>query len=110
MRNLNEIIEDCQLNKMPSADELRYAVLVLTRLMNLAMQVLHAIYKKDTDTLNKMRIENVHNVYNAALNKSPKEFLGWDNDPENSEYQKFHALASKLMDKAMKGELPNQKK
>jgi hypothetical protein len=49
-------------------------------------------------------------MYHDALNKSPKEYLGWNNDPENPDYQKFHAMGSKLVDKALRGELPNQKK
>jgi hypothetical protein len=48
-------------------------------------------------------------MYGKALNKSPKEYLGWNNDPENPEYQKFHAMGSRLVDKALRGELPNQK-
>lgn len=110
MRNLSEIIEDCKLNKKPSVDELRYSVIALTSLMNMANSKLLQFYKDDAKPFNKMMIENVHNAYRTALNKSPKEWLGWNNDPENPDYQRFHTLGSKLVDKALKGELPNQKK
>lgn len=110
MRNLSEIIEDCKLNKRPSTDELRYAVIALTSLTNMASGTLREFYKDDTNPLDKMRIENIHKAYSTALNKSPKEWLGWNNDPENPEYQRFHAMGSKLVDKALRGELPNQKK
>lgn len=119
MRKLSEIIEDCKLNKKPSVDELRYAVIALTSLMNFAMSALNGFYKDDIKIFNKMHIENTHNAYRhienthntyrTALNKSPKEWLGWNNDPENPEYQRFHAIGSKLVEKALKGELPNQK-
>lgn len=110
MRNLIEIIEDCKLNKKPSIDELRYSVIALTSLMNMATSTLRKLYKEDMNALEKMCLENIYNAYSTALNKSPKEWLGWNNDPENPEYQKFHAWGKKLVDKALKGELPNQKK
>lgn len=110
MRNLIEIIEDCKLNKKPSIDELRYSVIALTSLMNMATSILRKLYKEDMNVLEKMRLENIHNAYSTALNKSPKEWIGWDSDPENPEYQKFHAWGKKIVDKALKGELPNQKK
>ena len=110
MRNLIEIIEDCKLNKKSSIDELRYSVIALTSLMNMATSTLRKLYKEDMNALEKMRLENIRNAYSTALNKSPKEWLGWNNDPENPEYQKFHAWGKKLVDEALKGELPNQKK
>lgn len=109
MRNLGEIIEDCKLNKKPTVDELRYAVIALTYLTNMMESSLLEIYEKTENTFIKIRVKNIDNAYSTALNKSPKEWIGWNTDPENPEYQKFHALGSKLVEKAMRGELPNQK-
>jgi hypothetical protein len=110
MNDLSVIIENCKLNKEVGNDELKYAVIALTSLMNMSMSTLRNFYKNDMKIFEKMRLENIHNAYSKALNKSPKDWLGWDNDPANPEYQKFHAWGSKLVDKALKGELPNQKK
>ena len=85
-------------------------MIALTSLMNMATSTLRKLYKEDMNALEKMRLENIRNAYSTALNKSPKEWLGWNNDPENPEYQKFHAWGKKLVDEALKGELPNQKK
>ena len=109
MRKLSEIIEDCKLNKKPSVDELRYAVIALTSLMNMANSKLLQVYKNNTEPRSKMVVENHYNTHRTALNSSPKEWLGWENDPENPEYQRFHAMGVKLLEKALKGELPNQK-
>jgi len=109
MRDLNEIIEDCKLNKKPTVDELRYAVIALTSIANLMQSALMEIYRRTDNSFAKIRIENAYNAYSNALNKSPKEWLGWNNDPENPEYQRFHAIGSKLVERALKGELPNQK-
>jgi hypothetical protein len=109
MRKLADIIEDCKLNKRPEYDELRYAVIALTSLMNMSSGKLMRFYKEDTKPIDKLLIDNFYNAYHTALNKSPKDWLGWNNDPENPEYQRFHAIGSKLVDKALNGELPNQK-
>ena len=114
MRDLAGIIEACKLNEKPSVDELRYAVIALASLTNMAVSALTKIYENeilsDSPLSNKIRVENVRRAYGIALNKSPKEWLGWENDPENPEYQRFHAMGVKLLEKALKGELSNQKK
>lgn len=110
MRDLVDIIEACKLNEKPSVDELRYAVIALASLDNLAMGVLMDSYRDDTRPLGKTRIEDIYKAHNTALNKSPKEWLGWGNDPENPEYQRFHAMGVKLLEKALRGEPPNQEK
>lgn len=113
MRNLYEIIEDCKLNGRPDYEELRYGLLVMTGILNLVNSELRKLYvegEMPSEFIRNMKLESgVYTMYRTALNNSPKEYLGWNSDPENPEYQKFHALGSKLVDKALKGELPNQK-
>ena len=109
MKKLSEIIDYCKRNKEVDAYDLKYAVVALTYLLNMANSKLLKFYKNDMNKLDKLILENHYKACNAAMNKPPKEWLGWNNDPENPEYQKFHAWGSKLVDKAMKCELPNQK-
>lgn len=113
MRTLAEIIEDCKTNGRPDYDELRYSLLVMTGVLNLVNSELTNLYfegKMPQEFIRKLKLDGICSMYGKALNKPPKEYLGWNNDPENPEYQKFHAMASRLVDKALKGELPNQKK
>lgn len=112
MRNLSEIIEDCKLNGRPDYEELRYSVLVLTWLLNGDHRRLRETLlsnKLSPEFIRKMQADNSYTAYKSALNKSPKEFIGWEHDPQNPEYQKWYAAGNKLIDKALKGELPNQK-
>lgn len=113
MRNLFEIIEECKLNGRPDYEELRYSVLVMTGILNMVNHELIKLYvegKMPNEIIRKMKLENgICTMYRKALNKSPKEYLGWNNDPENPEYQKFHTMGTKLVEMALKGELPNQK-
>ena len=112
MRNLSEIIEECKTNGRPEYDELRYSVIALVSMLNMDHKNLHEELMREkplSDFLKKMKSDNSHNMYRNALNKSPKDWLGWNNDPENPDYQKFHAMGTKLIEKALAGELPNQK-
>ena len=104
MRNLSDIIEDCKTNKRPEYDELRYSVLVLTSILNMDHRVLREELLREKETpkfIREMRAKNSFDMYHTALNKSPKEYLGWNNDPENPDYQKFHAAGNKLLDKVI---------
>lgn len=113
MRTLAEIIEDCKTNGRPDYEELRYSLLVMTCVLNMVNSELTRLYvegKMPNELVRKLKIDGICSMYGNALKKPPKEYLGWNNDPENPEYQRFHAMGSKLVDKALKGELPNQKK
>jgi len=109
MKKLSEIIDYCKKNKEVDAYDLIYAVVALTYLLNMANSKLLRFYKNDMNKLDKLILENHYKACNAAMNKPPKEWIGWTNDPENPECQEFHSFAEKLVDKAIKGELPNQK-
>ena len=110
MKTLFEIIEDVKLNNPVDEQDLRYALLAESYLCNMKSALLLDIYQKDKPRMYDKRIEINLEAGSKALNKPPKEWLGWNNDPANPEYQKFHQLGMKLVDKALKGELPNQKK
>ncbi len=113
MRNLSDIIEDCKLNKRPDYNELRYSLLVMTGVLNMVNNELIKLYvegKMPNELVRKLKLDGICTMYRKALNKPPKEYLGWNSDPENPEFQKFYAMVSKLVEKALKGELPNQRK
>lgn len=114
MRNLSEIIEDLKLNGRPDYEELRYSVLAMTGILNMVNSELIKLYvegKMPSEFTRKMKLDyGVCTMYRTALNADPKKYIGWNGDPENPEYQKFHAMGVKLVEKALKGELPNQKK
>lgn len=110
MKNLSEIIEMCKLNQKPEYEELFYAVLSLTSVANMLSMNFRNIEPDTKEFILNMKKDNMHTLYRNALNKSPKEFMGWNNDPENPEYQKFHAIGNNIVEKALNGELPNQKK
>jgi hypothetical protein len=105
LRNLSEIIEECKTNGKPDYEELRYSVLVLISMLNIDHSKLKEALAREKESpkfIKDLQLKNSHDMYRTALSKSPKEYLGWNNDPENPEYQKFHKLGNKLIDKVIK--------
>lgn len=109
MRTLDEIIEAIKTNQLVTHDEAIYSVLVLTSVANDVSHKFNDLLCNGWSDLKKELHKKQKSVYGLALSKPPDEFLGWNNDPKNPDYQRFHAMASKLFDKALRGELPNQK-
>ncbi|WP_195837984.1 hypothetical protein [Tissierella pigra] len=104
MRTLYEIIEDVKDNKKPDYEELRYALLVYNFLFNMDHRVLREVLLSDKEIpkfIKELKAQNSFDMAKSALNKSPKEYLGWNSDPENPDYQKFRQIGNKLLDKVL---------
>lgn len=101
MRTLYEIIEDVKDNKKPDYEELRYALLVYNFLFildhrNLRNELLKE--ERPAKFIRELKAQNSFDMAKSALNKSPKEYLGWNSDPENPEYQKRRKMSEKIFD------------
>lgn len=93
MRTLFDIIQDVQNGGMPKYDELRYAVCALDALNIFHSLALHdlAALEQRQDLKEPMHSAefHFHNCFirtKEAFNLSPKEWLGWQNDPANQAY------------------------
>lgn len=104
MRNLSEIIGDVKDGKKPEYEELRYALLVYEFMFNMDHKNLRDALsnEKMNPIVNKIKAENSFTMFKNALNKSPKEYLGWNSDPSNPEYQKLRKIGTNLIDKIFK--------
>lgn len=99
METLYEIIENVKDNKRPDYEELRYALLVLDFMFNMDHSNLRKELlsdKKDPEFIREIKAQNSFDMAKGALNKPPKDYLGWDNDPENPEYQKRREMSNKI--------------
>lgn len=105
MRTLLEIIESAKDGEMPTHKECYWAMLAFNALLNSDHQQLMKTLlaeKPASEFIRKLKADNSFNAYKGALNKSPKEWMGPNNDPSNPEYQKFRQWGSKLIDKFAK--------
>ena len=102
MRNLSEIIEAVKTDQEVTEEELRYGLLAISSLLSFDHRQLREELTKEprsAKVFRDLKAEDSFNRYRNALNKSPKEWLGWGYDPKNPEYQKFHEVGSKLVEK-----------
>ncbi len=103
-RTLYEIIEDAQDGKMPSHEECYYALLAYQAMFTLDHHKLIDELmeeKRPAEFIRKIRAENSFNMVKKALSKLPKEWLVWNNDPMNSEYQKFRKMGKMIFEKVI---------
>jgi len=104
MRTLLEIIETTKDGETPAPDETYWAMLALSALSAFDSQDFHRLLYKGTNDILTPQVlgESRHQRWKAALGKSPKEWVGWNNDPSNPDYQKFRTMAFGLLDKVEK--------
>jgi hypothetical protein len=99
MRSLEEILDSLKANEKPNYEELRYSALCLAWLLNFEHVNLAQVlsHKKDfTDSVKKSMLKESIRRYKDALKSDPKKYLGWNQDPENPNYQAFLITEKKL--------------
>ncbi len=101
MRTLFEIIDSAKSGQKPAYEECYWAMLALVALhtfdsMSLSRLVEHPNSKFITP---KSEFEESWRRAKTALNKSPKEWVGPNNDPANPDYQKMRNIGLKIIDK-----------
>ncbi len=113
MRTLYEIIQMCKVGEIPTVDEMRYAICAMNSLNTfdgMALRDLAEAEKKGKKPfmLSSAEWQNKehHSRWHRALNISPKEWLGPENDPDDPEVQErinMHVrLAEKIISKERK--------
>jgi hypothetical protein len=108
MRTLYEIIESAKSGEMPTHDECYWSVLALDALGTFDRMSFHRLVEGKIPAM--VEYEESFNRIKRALNVSPKDWVGPNNDPSNVDYQKRRRVSMKIYQMAMDGKLPNQKK
>ena len=106
MRTLGEISEAVRSNERPDYEELRYAVLAYQALTTFDSRALMRLSEAEREQKKPMLSNSAVFQYREhftrfklALAKSPQEWVGWNNDPANPEFQKHRAIGLKLLDR-----------
>lgn len=106
MRTLSAIVEEVKSGGKPDYEELRYSLLAYVSMFNIEHRQLREELMRDKPLpqfLRAMKVDNSFNMYKGALNRDPKEWLGWQNDPDNPEYQKLITTGNAIIDGFSKG-------
>lgn len=108
MKTLGEIIEALKTGgTTPSSDELTYACLALEQLWVWdARHYREAVLTPKAESFMKMRLENDFQRGKKALLADPKVWLGPSHDWSNPENRKRRAVAVRLYERAVTGQLP----
>lgn len=105
MKTLFEIITEIKNGGKPDYDDLRYSVLALDALLYFdSKQIRDAASEFMAGKVPKIQTPEFR--YNesfrrnkAAFEKNPKEYVGWNNDPENPEYLNRVKMSNRLFNK-----------
>jgi len=101
MRILFEIIDSAKGGQKPSHEECYWAMLALDALHTFDSMSLHRLveYPNFKFITPEYEFEESWKRAKIALNKSPKEWVGPNNDPANPDYQKMRKIGLKILDK-----------
>lgn len=100
MRTLYEIIESAKDGNKPTHEECYWAMLAYSALLSFSASDIRKLTVENPSPLVKSFLkEEHHKRLKGALGNNPKDYVGWNNDPANPEYQKMRQIGSKLVNK-----------
>jgi hypothetical protein len=104
MKSLSDVIQQTMDGGKPEYEELRYALLAMSSLSVFNRQAFMRLADAEKSgkkpfmtTSANWQFEEHYRREQAALSKPPKEWLGWNNDPENPEFLKRRKISQKIM-------------
>ena len=104
---LSQIIEFAKANKPLDIEEARRAICMLTGLSTFDTHDLMKIADK-ANRSSDLKVAQMYATslweesfkrWKLALAREPKDWLGWENDPANKEYQDRRVVANKILEK-----------
>ncbi len=103
VRTLFEIIDAAKDGEMPTHEECYWAMLAFDALMYFDHHDMQNLVERPQNVLNnpKSYYEKQFRRHKTALNTSPKDWVGPNNDPSNPAYQSFRNVGKKLIDKVL---------
>lgn len=102
MRTLSQIIDAAKDGCETTHEECLYALLAMCGLQWFDHQALMQLWQRPESNIisPEFQYSESFSRFKTALGKSPKEWLGWSNDPQNPDYQAFRKTAFKVFEKA----------
>lgn len=105
-KTLREIIEAVRDGERPEYDDLRYAICAMSALSIFDRQAFMKLAEAERESKKPFMVtsaqwqwEEHFNRTKRAMAKAPKEYVGWNNDPDNPEFLERRKHATRLMDR-----------
>jgi len=102
MRTVGDILEAVKDGEQPSFDEMKYCLLAIEALHFFNLRAIKYLSEDKTLFSPKKEKEEALNRMERCLNTGAKEYVGWENDPDNPDFQKNRKNMKKLLDKLSK--------
>jgi hypothetical protein len=106
MKTLGEIIDMAMNGEKPDYDDMRYAICAMSALMSFDRMALSSLSKGEKEKKRPIltysasfQYEERFNRLKTAYSRTPKEWLGPNNDPDSEEVQRRKKMHTKLVDK-----------
>ena len=103
---LGQIIESVRSGERPEYEDLRYAICALVALSVFDSGALQRLATAEKEGKRPFLVTSAEWQWNEhferrkrALDKPPKEYIGWDNDPDNPAFLARRAQAVRLVEK-----------
>ncbi len=105
MRTLYDIVEAAKIGEPTTHEECLYALLAYTGLSYFDSSALRQLaFEPSKFRTPQFQAEESHRRWKLALDKSPKDWLGPNNDPANEECRKRVRMARRVFDKVLAGQ------
>lgn len=106
MRTLSEIVDAVRDGERPDYEDLRYAICAMDALTTFDRMAFMKLAEAEREgkkpfltSSAQWQWEEHFSRQKRAGEKPPKEYVGWNNDPDNPEFLKRRAVANKVMAK-----------
>lgn len=97
MRTLFEIINSAKDGQMPAYEECYWAMLAFSHLHYFDHSAILRLGKGTPLAIPEFQAKESLRRFKAALEISPREWVGWNNDPANPEYQKEREIGRDIL-------------
>ncbi len=110
MRTTGEILDAIATGEVPTHEECYWALQAISMQLNTTMSKYHEqVFSPKADGIAKAIAETNFQSAKRCMAANPQKWVGPDFDYRDPANRKRREISLKLFDKAMKGELPNQK-
>lgn len=106
--SLGQIIEAVRSGERPGYEDLRYAICALVALSVFDSQALQRLSEAEKEGKRAFMVSSAEWQWNEhferrkrALDKAPKAYVGWNNDPDNPEFLERRAQSVRLVEKLL---------
>lgn len=107
--SLGQIVEAVRSGERPNYEDLRYAICALVALSIFDSQALQRLAETEKEGKRPFLVSSAewqwHEHYERrrrALDKAPKDYVGWNNDPDNPAFRERRAQAARLVEKVLR--------